>query len=221
MTPHIDEKKNKGAANIAPGRAVEGQSEMLQAVKAARVIETNDARWKKLRSIVEEVSLLRGDFTLSSGRKSQFLFQLRQTTLHPEGISLVGELLAEFMSNLEVDSAGGLELGAVPVVTAMASESHHLGRPVRVFFVRKQAKAHGAKELVNGYVEDGDSILAVDDVTTTGGSMMKAIRGVAQERGGEVRYAVSVVDREEGATEALAEQGIRLYSIFRKSDFAI
>ena len=104
------------------------------------------------------------------------------------------------------------------MVTAIASESHHLGKPVRVFFVRKQAKAHGAKERVNGYVEDGDKILAVDDVTTTGGSMMTAIKGVAEDRGGEVPFAVSIVDRGERQNSGIMGQThqIRLCSSARQ-----
>lgn len=194
---------------------------MLQAVEASRVVSEQDARWKTLRSIVKRESLQEGNFTLSSGRQSHYLFQLRQTTLHPEGSHLVGHIIAEFMANRGVRCAGGLELGAVPVVTAIACASHSIGKPAHVFFVRKKAKEHGAKELVNGYIDDGEDILAVDDVTTTGGSMMTAIRGVAAERGCRVAAAVSIVDREEGAAEALAAEGIPLFSIFRKGDFAI
>lgn len=194
---------------------------MLQVVTAERVIPESDVRWRALRKIIADNSLLRGNFRLSSGRESRFLFQLRQTTLHPEGGYLIGDILAEFMAARGLSFVGGLVLGAVPVVTAIAIASHLRKHPVGVFFVRKEAKEHGAKELVDGFLKPGSEILAVDDVTTTGGSMMKAIMGIANERGCTVRHAVSVVDREEGAYEALAEQGITLHSIFRKSDFAI
>lgn len=186
-----------------------------------RVISEDDPRWQRLRAIVAEQSLMRGDFTLSSGRKSSFLFQLRQTTLHPEGASLIGEILVGFMREHKIKCLGGLALGAAPVVTAAACCSHRMGYPVAAFFVRKAAKEHGAKELVDGHVTSGEEILAVDDVTTTGGSMMKAVTQIAQEKGAFVHWAVSVVDREEGADEALERNNIQLASIFRKSDFDI
>jgi len=164
---------------------------------------------------------MRGDFTLSSGKKSAFLFQLRQTTLHPAGGYLIGNIITEFMKQKQADCAGGLETGAVPVVTSIATVSHTLNTPARVFFVRKQAKQHGAKERVNGFIQNSDKILAVDDVTTTGGSMREVITGIAREYSASVPFAISIVDREEGAAQALAEEGIELYSIFRKSDFHI
>ena len=194
---------------------------MSEEPRAKRVIEESDERWGRLRTIVDETSLIRGDFTLTSGRKSSYMFQLRQVTLHPEGSFLIGAIIADFMEAKGLTCTGGLALGAVPVVTAIATASHVNNKPVQVFFVRKEAKTHGAKELVNGYVQAGAEILAVDDVTTTGGSMKKAITGVAEEKGSRVSMAVSIVDREEGATEALAESGITLYSIFRKTDFAV
>lgn len=194
---------------------------MLQVTAAERVIPASDDRWQRLHTIVERESLMRGDFTLSSGRKSEFLFQLRQSTLHPEGGYLIGDILAEFMAKRGLGCVGGLAIGAVPVVTAISLASHLRHHPVKVFFVRKQAKEHGAKERVDGFIEPDCEILAVDDVTTTGGSMMEAIKGVADEKKSIVRHAVSVVDREEGAFASLMDQGITLHSIFRKSDFAI
>jgi orotate phosphoribosyltransferase len=114
-------------------------------------------------------------------------------------------------------------MGAVPLVTAVSFASHLADYPVDAFFVRKQAKAHGAKELVDGHLKDGEEVLFVDDVTTTAGSVIKAIAMTREEKGSAVpvRYVLSLLDREEGAAENLAEHGIRLVSIFKKSDFGL
>ena len=182
-----------------------------------------DPRFAELRAIVEEHSLLRGDFTLASGRKSAFLFQMRSTLMLPRGQFLIGTLVVDFMKRVGLRSVGGLEMGAVPLVTAAAFASHLADYPVDAFFVRKEAKTHGAKELVNGFLRDGADVLFVDDVTTTGGSTLKAIDKVRleEDRPITVRYALSVLDREEGATEAMAERGIRLVSLLKKSDFGL
>lgn len=186
-----------------------------------QAIAREDARWDRLHAIVEAHSLLRGDFTLTSGRKSSYLFQLRQTALHPEGAFLIGRIIVDVMRRERLACIGGLEMGAVPVVTAVAAASFEAGYPVDAFFVRKATKRHGAKERVDGHVRDGAEVLMVDDVTTTGGSIVKAIEGLEEERTCTVRQALSILDREEGAAENLAERGIRLVSIFRTSDFQI
>ena len=187
-----------------------------------RAAAPDDPRLARLRAIVAEHSLMTGDFVLSSGRRSRYLFQLRQTVLHPEGAWLVGGLIVDFMRRLGLACIGGLEMGAVPVVSAVAVRSHDMGYPVAAFFARKQAKSHGAKERINGYLENGAEILLVDDVSTTGGSLLKTLDAI-RESGLEVscRHALTIVDREEGATENLAEHGITLHALLFKSDFAI
>lgn len=186
-----------------------------------RVLSQSDPRWQKLYDIIGAKSLMTGDFTLASKRKSNFLFQLRQTTLHPEGAYLVGSIIIDFMRRQRIKCLGGLELGAVPIVSIVAGMSHMADYPVSAFFIRKKPKSHGAQELVDGYVLDGNEILAIDDVTTTGGSMMDAVNGLASEHDCTVKWALSIVDREEGAKETLSAHGIKLVSIFKKSDFKI
>lgn len=185
------------------------------------VIGKADPRWQRLRQIVDERSLLRGDFILTSGKTSKFLFQLRQTTMFPEGQFLIGSIIEEFMRANGLRSVGGLELGAVPVVTAVAYASFQSGHPVDAFFVRKQQKEHGARELIDGELKEGAAVLMVDDVTTTGGSILKAIDNMAKEKTCTVPWALAVVDRDQGATEALAERGIAFASIFTKADFGL
>ncbi|MGH6867389.1 MAG: orotate phosphoribosyltransferase [Methylocella sp.] len=185
---------------------------------AERVLDRNDERWRRLRKLVSEHSLIAGDFKLSSGRRSRYLFQLRQTTMLPEGAALLGEVILEYMCQHSIQGIGGLELGAVPLVSSVAVVSQIKGSPINAFFVRKLAKEHGAQERIDGHLRDGAEVLMVDDVATTGGSILKAIEGMGGH-GAYVRRALAVVDREEGAAGNLAKQGIQLAAIFKRSDF--
>ncbi len=195
------------------------------ATKMARVrqevIGTEDEKWQRLRRLVDEHALSRGTFTLSSGATSNYFFQLRQVTMHPEGQYLIGMIVAEFMQRHNLRCIGGLELGAVPVVGAAAFASYVRNDPVAAFFVRKRAKSHGALELIDGELPPGSEVLMVDDVTTSGNSILKAIANAKTQRDFKVSWALSVVDRNEGATENLGAQGITLASIFTKADFGL
>jgi orotate phosphoribosyltransferase len=189
-------------------------------VKPEEVLSQNDKRWLRLREIIRAQSLKLGEFTLTSGRQSTYLFQLRQTALLPEGAALIGEIIAEYMRRQELGAIGGLELGAVPLVSAVAAISHLKAYPVDAFFVRKQAKAHGARERLDGHLRAGAKVLMVDDVATTGGSILKAIEGMRSEcPAAHCARALAIVDREEGAVQNLTQMGIRLAAIFKKSDF--
>ncbi len=115
---------------------------------------------------------------------------------------------------------GGLEMGAVPIVAAVAAVSHLRGYPVEAFFVRKAAKDHGARERIDGHLRAGAEVLMIDDVATTGGSILKAIEGIRDEvLGAKVRRALAVIDREEGAAENLSRQDIKLAAILKRADF--
>ncbi|MDQ6703134.1 MAG: orotate phosphoribosyltransferase [Pseudomonadota bacterium] len=186
--------------------------------EAEDVLDRGDARWLRLREIIRVHSLKRGDFVLASGRTSTYLFQLRQTTMLPEGAALIGEIIVEYMKKHGIACIGGLELGAVPIVSAVAAMSHLKGFPVDAFFVRKAQKEHGARERIDGHLRPGAEVLMIDDVATTGGSILKAIEGM-EGHGSYVRRALAVVDREEGAAENLAKQDIQLAAIYKKSDF--
>jgi orotate phosphoribosyltransferase len=142
------------------------------------VLDRNDERWRRLRKLVSEHSLRVGDFKLSSGRRSPYLFQLRQTTMLPEGAALLGEVILEYMCQLSIECIGGLELGAVPLVSSVAVMSHIRALPIDAFFVRKAPKDHGARERIDGHLRDGAEVLMVDDVATTGGSILKAVEGI-------------------------------------------
>jgi orotate phosphoribosyltransferase len=182
------------------------------------VLNRNDERWRRLRKLICEHSLRVGDFKLSSGRRSPYFFQLRQTTIFPEGAALLGEVILEYMYQHSIECVGGLELGAVPLVSSVAVMSHIRALPINAFFVRKLAKEHGARERLDGHLRAGAEVLMVDDVATTGGSILKAVEGI-EGHGCYVRRALAIVDREEGAADNLAGHGIQLAAIFKRSDF--
>lgn len=164
-----------------------------------------------------------GAFTLASGRQSTIYFNLKPAMLDPEGARLIGQAVAGKALALGATHVGGLEIGAVPIVAAAAAMSSVAGHPLRAFFIRKEAKAHGTRSVIEGLAEGeslaGASAVIVEDVTTTGGSALKAVAAV-RVAGAEVAHVVTVVDREEGAAETFASNGIELHVLFRKSDFA-
>jgi orotate phosphoribosyltransferase len=155
--------------------------------------------------VLRKYSLRVGDFVLSSGKKSPYYLDCRVTTLHPEGALHTARLILDMLVEkaLEVDAIGGLTLGADPIVAAVAAISATIGRPLPAFIVRKQAKQHGAKRLIEGWQgSPGDRVLIVDDVCTGGGSILEACDR-AEEAGYRVAATLCVVDREEGGTEAI------------------
>ena len=165
----------------------------------------------------------KGAFKLASGRMSTIYFNLKPTMLDPEGARLIGAAPAEKAAALGGDYVGGLEMGAVPLVAVAAAMSAVAGKPVGAIFVRKAAKEHGTQSLVEGLAEGeslaGRKVVVVEDVATTGGSALKAV-ATLRAAGATVEHVVTVVDREEGATEAFAVEGISLHALFRKREFA-
>jgi orotate phosphoribosyltransferase len=159
---------------------------------------------------------------LASGRMSDFYFNLKPTMLDPEGAYRIGSLIVDALKDDAVDMIGGLEMGAVPIAAAVAAVSFAKGRPLATFFVRKQAKEHGTQSLIEGLIK-GDTIAGrrvaiVEDVTTTGGSALKAIEAV-RAAGATPLLALTIVDREEGAAEAFRAAGIPFRALLRRRDF--
>jgi orotate phosphoribosyltransferase len=156
-------------------------------------------------------SARRGTFTLASGRVSDFYVDCRLTTMSPDGLVLVGPLAFELVqsSGWEVDSVGGLTMGADPVSYAIAYASALRGSPLRCFAVRKEAKGHGMGKRIEGSFRSGDRVVVIEDSMTTGGSALNAAAAIRAE-GGVVVGALTLVDREEGAREALSAAGIPL-----------
>lgn len=190
---------------------------------AEEVLRRDDARWKRLHDIILEKSFQTGDFILASGIRSKFLFQLRQTTMLAESATLIAEIVLEYMQRHDIHCIGGLVQGAVPIGQSVLILGHAMHYPAHHFFVRKQAKKHGAQELIDGYAMDDSEVLIVDDVATTGGSIKTAIENLLKEHPScVVKRALVIVDRQEGAAEALlAKRNVQLVSLFKKSDFPI
>ncbi len=175
---------------------------------------------ERLITLLKERSVRWGRFTLASGRESDFYVDGKQTTLHAEGAWLIGNLIVERL-HPEVGAVGGLTLGADPIAAAVAAVSFSRGRPVHGFIVRKDVKGHGTGRWVEGRgnVPDGMGVCIVEDTTTTGGSLLAAVDR-AEAEGLRVLQCLTVVDREEGAAEALAARGLELHALVRRSDLA-
>jgi len=153
-----------------------------------------------------------GPYTLSGGQVSDFYFDLRRVTMHPLGASLTAELMLERLEN--VDAVGGVESGAIPIATAIALRSG----TVRAFFVRKAEKRHGRKRLAEGCINGGDVVGFVEDVTTSGRSVLSGIN-VVEQLDCTVAKVMSVLDRQSGAKKLIESEGYAFESLFKASDF--
>ncbi|MBU1261886.1 orotate phosphoribosyltransferase [bacterium] len=160
------------------------------------------------------------EFSLSSGRKSNYYIDGKMVTLDPEGAYLVAKLIIELLKGKRVDGIGGLTIGADPIVSAVTALSYIEGLPIPAFIVRTEAKKHGMMKLIEGPLKRDSNVVIVDDVVTTGSSIFKAISEVEKE-GCKVINVIALVDRCEGAKERLAEKGYTLISIFTKEDIEL
>jgi orotate phosphoribosyltransferase len=196
----------------------------MSAAARLRPMESHgDTRDKaELLELVRSRSFRSGKFTLSSGLESNLYFNLKPTMMCPRGAYLAARAFLDVIHEEGAAFVGGLEMGAVPLIGALAAIGEAEGRPVGTFFVRKAPKAHGTRETIEGLGPGeslaGKHVLMLDDVATTGGSIMVAITA-ARAAGADVDTALVVVDRGEGAEAYLAERGVRLLSIFQGSQF--
>ena len=192
------------------------------------VLLREDARWMRLVDLVRELAFLDGGndeaFTLASGRTSRWFFDMKPVMMNPEAGRLVGELMNVRCDEIGADFVGGLELGAVPlaalvVVTDFTSD--RLG-----FMVRKQAKGRGGRKTNNppgiegASIANGGRVIILEDVTTTGGSAIQAVKRIEEETDCEVVAVISILDREEGGKEAFEEAGIPFESLLVRSDIS-
>ena len=163
-----------------------------------------------LRQMLMDLKVVEtGDFVLASGKRSSYFVNIKRASTDPTVLREMAKAIAPYVDDSKI---AGMALGAVPLAVAVALET---GRPY--VMVRKEAKDHGTKELVEGEVADGDEFVIVEDVATTGGSTMRVVRAL-REKGAIVSKAIVVVDREEGASSVLSSNGVELISLFRAKD---
>ena len=173
------------------------------------------ARLKELVS----ACISRGEVTLASGKKSDFYVDGRLVTIHPEGSLLIGRAILEVIRERGVTAIGGPVTGACPMVSATGVVAAIAGIPIKLFYVRAEPKGHGLQKTIEGpALSKDDRVLVVDDVMTSGGSMIKAVERIRAEGGCEVVGALTIVDREAGGREAMAAAGIELMSFLTRRD---
>jgi orotate phosphoribosyltransferase len=169
---------------------------------------------EELAGIIKERSILKGDFTLVSGRKSSYYINGKMTTLCSRGLHLAAKLLLESFEGTEYDAFAGPTIGADPIIGALLSLAAQRGLDKEGLLIRKEAKDHGTKNLVEGNLRKGMRVILLEDVATTGGSLLKAARAI-EAGGGSIAGVYTIVDREEGAEANLAEAGYRFSSLFK------
>lgn len=158
----------------------------------------------RLAALVRELAVKHGTFTLVSGATASYYVDARVPTLHREAAPLIGLLLQQLTADWQFEAVGGLTMGADPVALAML---HAPGRPLDAFVVRKAAKDHGTAKRIEGPSVSGRRVLAVEDTSTTGGSVLQAV-DVLSEAGATVVGVATVIDRATGAAEAIAARGL-------------
>ncbi len=173
----------------------------------------------RLKQLLKERSYLEGDFILASGAHSRFFFDAKMTLLDAEGINLTADLLLDKLEGDRVDAVGGLVVGACAMATAMSLKSWERGKNLRAFYVRKDRKDHGTRKQVEGpELKPGDRVVLVDDVVTSGGSLLEAARCV-HDIGCEIARVLTIVDRQQGGAEKiLAETGVPLEALFKREE---
>ena len=176
---------------------------------------------EKLKQLLLKYSFRKGDFILASGKKSNFYFDGKQTSLHPEGAFLIGTLIFEIIQKKfpEVQAVGGPTLGADPLLTSVSLASYHKHAPLFSFIVRKEPKGHGTGAWIEGntHLKPGMKVILVEDVITTGGSLLKAAEKV-REFGLTPVGVIVLVDRQEGGQEAVQQSGMQFVSLFTKDE---
>ena len=192
---------------------------MLSARKMpAHKTANSSNRKERLKELLLTKSYLKGDFVLSSGEHSNVFFDVKMSSLNPEGAWLAADLILDKIKGQNIQAVGGIAVGACPIVSAICVRSYERGEPIPAFYVRKEEKKHGTQKKIEGLeLRKGTRVLIVDDVATKGGSMLEAINPV-KELGCVIAKTIVVVDREQGARERLKAEGYELEALFMRRE---
>jgi orotate phosphoribosyltransferase len=175
---------------------------------------------QRLAEIILEKSFQYRDnppFTLASGKTSNYYFNCKTTTMDPEGMYLIGNILFDMLGDADISAAGGLTLGADPIANALSLISYQKKKPIKSFVVRKDVKDHGTKKAVEGNVTTGERVVIIEDVITTGGSTVTAIE-IAREAGLVIDRVIALIDREEGGRENIKKYLDRVDAVLKRSE---
>jgi len=153
-----------------------------------------------------------GNFTLTSGKKTKYYIDIKKASTDPKTLKLIARQAAIKIGDMDVSTVAGIELGSVPLATAVSMETE-----LPLLIVRKATKGYGTKSRFVGDIKPKDKIVMLEDVTTTGGSVRDAVK-IVREAGASVKHIISVVDREEGAKENMREAGAELFPLLSVSD---
>ena len=175
----------------------------------------------RLAGLLYAKSYREGNFTLTSGKKSDYYFDCKQTALHPEGGYLIGKLFLEIIreQKMDIQGVGGMTLGADPLISAVTVLSYLDKTPLPGFIIRKEAKGHGTNSYLEGManLEPGFKVCLLEDVVTTGGTLLTACQRV-RDQGLVIKGILCVLDREEGGKENIIRAGYDLVSIFTRKE---
>lgn len=175
---------------------------------------TIEAKKKTLMELLRKKQVIKtGKFLLSSGKESDYYVDMKKAITQPEILKIIAEIINEMIKDDRISKIAGPALGAVPLATAISLESQ---KPL--LMIRKEKKGYGTSKLIEGELKQGDKVIVVEDVTTTGNSLLKAVKAI-QENGGKVERAFVIVDRSEGAIEILKNNEIDLEPLILVEDF--
>jgi orotate phosphoribosyltransferase len=176
---------------------------------------------EELKKLLDAHAFERRQVVLSSGKTSNYYFDGRKVSLNPMGAYLIANIICDMIKDDKVDAVGGLTLGADPIVGALGVAAYQRNMPITLFIVRKEPKKHGTMRRIEGPpLKPGQRVVVVDDVITTGGSIIKAVQAV-REAGCEVVKSIALVDRQEGGAEALEKMGVKVQPVFTAAEFGL
>jgi orotate phosphoribosyltransferase len=183
---------------LSPGRTICGRYSAAMSAPDDRA---------QLIGLVKDLAVVHGEVTLSSGRTADYYVDMRRVTLDGAAAPLVGRVMRRLVSDWQVDAVGGLTLGADPVAAAMLHAAAAEGQRLDAFVVRKEQKQHGLQRKIEGSPVEGRRVLAVEDTSTTGGSVLTAVEAL-REAGADVVGVAVIVDRDTGARENVEAAGL-------------